>query len=440
MLSSESILAVIGGSSAGTAILIEEIGHACLRGELPSLHVRLHGRHIVDLQHSAEHCRYRLKRLASQKGLLSCGVTISTSTDLSECISGSDLILCQIRPGGMEARSHDEQLALNENIPGDEGLGPSGLSCYLRTRPVMDLISEQIARYAPDTPFLQMSSPLGLNVARAHRKYNIQCYGVCELPVATANKVIDSVQATVNKGNLKARYFGINHQSWLNCFVDARGEDCTHNVLEAIKDPSLVSVDPLVIRREGAVPVPYLKLYYHTKREVARQRAAGATRGVQLNNWNQRIKMAYQTGPDHEQISTILAGRNMDWYKIGVVPVLSAFLGDVPREVPLNLPAGASSQTHGVTADTIVELPCSVSSSNVTLLDVPPLPAGPNALFQRLVTYENLALALPEHPGEDEIAEVLLAHPLVVCGQVAARLAHSIHQGLTTDNKKAGAC
>ena len=50
------------------------------------------------------------------------GIKVSSHTCLSDAVIGSNIILCQVRVGGMQARAIDEMLPLEFGIPGDEGV------------------------------------------------------------------------------------------------------------------------------------------------------------------------------------------------------------------------------------------------------------------------------------------------------------------------------
>jgi alpha-galactosidase/6-phospho-beta-glucosidase family protein len=193
--------------------------------------------------------------------------------------------------------------------------------------------------------------------------------------------------------------------------------------MAVLDDDDLVGVDTEVIRSEGAVPLPYLRLYYHTGREVQRQRQH-PLRGRVLENWTARAHRAYvqSGGPDYGSLDAILAERRLNWYRDGVVPALIAFLGEEASLVSLNLPHVAADEPRGC----VIELPCTVSRTQVTPLDVPPLPDGPVRLLRQLVNFEEGALHLQEDLHIMDIASVLAMHPLVRNAEIAERMAAAI--------------
>jgi 6-phospho-beta-glucosidase len=307
----------------------------------------------------------------------------------------------------MPGRAADEAIARRAASPADEGLGIGGLACYLRGRDVIAGLAEAGARHAPAANFLQMSGPLGVNVAMTRRAFGARAFGVCELPLTTATRLARTV-APAGGAWSSHSHAGLNHQSWLYAFRDAAGQDVTGRVLDAIPATHSLGVDSQAIREAGAVPVHYLRMFLHTAREVAAQRGA-ESRGITLDRWSQRIEEGLAAGDD-PRVDALLGERRMDWFDEGIVPVLEALRGREPRPFPLNVPAGDA--FPGAPRDAIVEVDCEVSVQGVQPRAVPALPAAPAELTRRLIDYERALLELPREPGEARIAAALALHPL----------------------------
>lgn len=400
-------LTVLGGSSPATPMLIDALRRSQRAGRLGDIEVRLHGRNLTRLEGIAAYATRRVAREAQRSAAPVPELRIMAAKSLKDAFSGATDILCMVRPGGMLARAADEAIARNAASPADEGLGIGGLACYLRGREVFTGLAEAGARHAPGANFLQMSGPLGVNVAMTRRAFGARAFGVCELPLTTAAKL---AQAVAPHGGAWSSHShaGLNHQSWLYAFRDAGGHDVTARVLDAIPAGSTLGVDSEAIREAGAVPVHYLRMYLHSAREVAAQRGA-ESRGVTLDRWSQRIEEKLAAGDD-PRVDALLAERRMDWFDEGIVPVLEALQGDEPRSFPLNVPAGDA--FPGAPREAIVEVDCEVSARGVRARAVPALPAAPAALTQRLLDYERALLELPGEPGEARIAAALALHPL----------------------------
>lgn len=344
-------------------------------------------------------------------------VRLSLARDLTRALAGCDAVICQVRAGGMAGRAGDEAMALAAGVPADEGLGPAGLANYLRSRPLLDRIGEAWAGACPEAVLFQLSSPLGLAVARL-AGHGGQVVGLCELPLTTSAAVREVAEPEL--GPLRHAHFGSNHQSWLYEFRDREGRDRTEEVIDLAAAADLLPADAAVIRAEKAVPVAYLRLHYQRGAVLAEQRSRERTRGAEVLAWALALDAAYlaEPGPDKARVADLLSRRRMDWHAKAVVPAMAAWAGCGPAELVVNV--------MGVAEEVAVELPCVVGGGTVTPLRQPPLPEGPGGLHRRLADYERAALALADEPLEDEIAEVLLRHPFVPDQATAARLGRDI--------------
>lgn len=425
-----AVIAVLGGTSVGTPCLIRALAAVKQAGRLPDLELRLYGRALARGERLIDFATAEIPGAGRGSG---AALRLRAVPDLGAALAGCDVILCQLRPGGMEARAEDEGLAAEEGVPGDEGLGPSGLANFLRGRPMMDLVAEAWSLLAPGAAFLQLTSPLSLTVARLSGRAGRRALGVCELPATTSASLLTRVEPRLGLvGRLRHAHFGFNHWAWLYDFRDERGVDRTAEVVEAMADDDRddatdgSGVDAAVAYRERAVPVPYLRLYYHAERELARQRARPRSRGLELATWAAELEAAYLApgGPAAARIRGLLAQRRMNWYEDAVAPALEAVCGSGLATDKAQLVMNVTGVEPGGIA---VELPCRLASGgSVTPLLQPPLPQGPAALFRQTAAYERAALGLPDAPHFEDLAGVLASHPLVADDAQAARLARRV--------------
>ena len=406
------VLAVIGGTSVGTPALIGALARAVQAGRLPRLDLRLHGR---ALERGRAVIGYASTVLSGVGIDATAPVRLRLEGRLREALADCDAIVCQVRAGGMAGRAGDEAMALAAGVPADEGLGPAGLANYLRSRPLFDRIGETWSSVAPSAMLFQLSSPLGLTVARVAR-HGRRVVGLCELPATTSRSVQKAVEPAL--GVLHHAHFGLNHCSWLYDFRDANGHNRTSEVIDLVADS--LPVNAAAVRAEAAIPVAYLRLFYQRGAVLAEQRARGRTRGAEVLAWTEALDAAYRRrkGPDHAVITEMLEQRRMDWHEEAVVPALAAWVGSAPAEIVMNV--------TGAVEDIAVELPCHVECGVVVPLPQPPLPVGPQGLHCGLASYERAVLALADEPDEDEIAEVLTRHPLVPNAATASRLGREI--------------
>lgn len=414
-------LAVLGGSGSGIPVFMAALRAFQEQGRLGAIDVRLFGRNSAKLQSVISYIERSLHHSPGPKG---AALSVSAHVQLSETLRDATHIVCLVRAGGMHGRARDESMALAAGVPADEGLAAGGLACFLRGRTLISALAARCRSLAPSAVFLQMSSPLGLNVAITRDVFGPATYGVCELPLVTMKAVLAHVAPRIEHQCVTARCAGLNHQSWLYAFADKAGCDRTADVLGAIDTPDLVDVEPDTIREYGAVPLPYLRLYLHTEHILASQ-ARSPLRGTALAAWTNNLDRAYrcESAERSDIIRALLAERRMNWFHEGLVPVLEMLQGDAESRVPLNVPCAGS--LAGVPADSIIEIDCSISRSGAYPLPAPAMPAKPLELTQRLAAYERAALQLPPQPTTTDLAEVLSMHPLTP-GHALHKLARAL--------------
>ena len=58
---------------------------------------------------------------------------VTATTDLDEALRGADFVFSAIRVGGLEGRTVDERVALDQGVLGQETVGAGGIAYGLRT-------------------------------------------------------------------------------------------------------------------------------------------------------------------------------------------------------------------------------------------------------------------------------------------------------------------
>src|SRR4051812_811323 len=86
---------------------------------------------------------------------------------LAGALAGSHAVLIQIRPGGYAGRQFDETFPLSRGVPGDEGLGPGGLSAAWRGWPVIREVLACVRAVAPNACTILLTSPGSLLIRLA---------------------------------------------------------------------------------------------------------------------------------------------------------------------------------------------------------------------------------------------------------------------------------
>jgi hypothetical protein len=399
-------LPILGGTSVWTPVLIGLLAQEVVAGALPPLELRLFGRAMDRAGAMLDWCRRELPALGDRR------LKIGLFEDLDTALSDARVIVCQVRPGGQQARHRAEELALAEGLPGDEGLGPSGLASFLAGRALMDRIADAWAARAPSAAFLQLTSPLSLTVARAWRRTGRRMIGVCELPRTT----FAAVRAAAAEKGIDVRgcaHFGLNHMAWLHAFTDAAGADVTDEVLAGLDIGDFSRLPASVVRRQRALPVRYLDVFHDPRTVRDQQARRSQTRGAELHDLTDALGSAYM---EQKGVKALLARRHMPWYQFGVLPAISSILADhISREVFTI--AGIDENALGI------ERPFEVGPGMLRPVNQPALPPGPRLLFAALARYEEAVVALPERPTGDELASALKMLPGIDEPDRAERLA-----------------
>jgi 6-phospho-beta-glucosidase len=131
---------------------------------------------------------------------------------LAVALKGSDIVIVQIRFGGLEARREDELFAAELDCPADETLGPSGLLSAFRQAHCIEQLSGEICAHCRGALVVNMINPLSLSTAIMLRN-GLDAIGICELPLATLREFADVLHRPAD--SLTWRYAGLNHRGFL---------------------------------------------------------------------------------------------------------------------------------------------------------------------------------------------------------------------------------
>lgn len=392
------ILTVLGGSAHSTPVLVR-----CLTQTFSDepVTVRLVGRN-----------RQRLTAVARASRLLAAFSSVAIEehdwANWPAAVRQSDAVLIQVRPGNYEGRAFDETFPLEFDIPGDEGLGPGGLSAAWRSWPLLRELIAGIRLNAPGKPVLLLTSPGSLLVRLAGQ----DVVALCELPWTTLCSICGSSdqarRATFD-------YYGVNHIGWLyNVRVD--GEELPLTAGATFPPQALV-------RRARAWPLKYLRLHYCPADVLREQKRAPAARAHELAHIAEQAFAVFTHGSLNEIIS-VLRARKAEWYGDAVVPLLAAYRG-YETSMPLFLTANSKHDTRercyrAVRGRLIVEEPSADPPREVA------------DTVARFVQYENAAALAVELCSEELAVEALSLHPWITSGEQAVRIARR----LITQNKE----
>lgn len=398
----ESKLTVIGGSGVYTPLLFDAIIKQ--EAEVGLDEICLNGRTAPKLEKVATLCQ----NLIAQSTV---DLEVNYTTDRAEALRGADYVLTQIRVGGMEARAHDEEFPLQYDIIGEETVGPGGFANAFRTVPVMLKIAREIEEYAPEALVINLTNPASIVQQALNRETDLEVVSVCDLPVDVQSKMAAVLGAAASA--LTVDYHGLNHLGWYTGIYLA-GENKIETVLAAAEELDL-GIDPDLIRNLGVIPVPYLKYYYHHRREVAKAQNKDELRARELLASQEAITEAL--AEDKTRIPEIIYERGAIWYSAVIVPFLTALNQEQEQRFILNI-SNQGLIPH-LDEEVVVEVPAVVNSAGIKPLQASETPRALKGLLQTEANYRQLATEAAVSQCREAAVQALLANPLVSSLQVA---------------------
>ncbi|GAA5186285.1 6-phospho-beta-glucosidase [Rugosimonospora acidiphila] len=370
---------------------------------------------------------------------------ISTTTDLTEAVSGADFVFVAVRVHGLEGRVIDERVAMAAGVLGQETVGAGGISYGLRTVPVATAIAQKIARSAPDAWVINFTNPAGLVTEAMSRHLGDRVIGICDTPAGLGRRVVAALKADPQRVRLD--YAGLNHLGWLRA-VHVDGEDLLPTLLaddaalDSFEEGRLFGAEWL--RALGAVPNEYLHYYYGNRELVAAARDAPQTRGEFL--LAQQRGCYNLLGTTAEPLSTwdtIRAERDSTYmaenrataglrqpaerddagpggYEDVALALMRAIAHDEPATLILNV------RNHGtldiLDDDAVVEIPCTVDARGAHPEPVGSPPEHAIGLVCSVKASERAVLEAAEGGSRSSALRALATHPLVDSVAVAKRL------------------
>jgi 6-phospho-beta-glucosidase len=399
-------LVVVGGSGSSTPELVDALedwpGGIDRR---PPMTVALVGRSAEKLEVVAAECRARV-RLAGPP------LEVETATDRRRALEGADVVLDQVRVGGLAARVFDESFPWEFDLPGEETTGPGGFANALRTVPARRGAWADIRASAPGAVVIDLTNPAGIVQQAAERDGGFRIVAVCDAPATFTRAIAVRLGRPVSR--VVRRYVGTNHCGW---YVPESPDE-----LDVLAD-LVVGMDPSIVRLHGAVPSPYVRYYVDPDRMLEAQRGR-ETRAQVLQRIDADLLAGYAAGPGEAA-----ARRGALWYPLAVVPFLDALVHGTDE--PIVLGVRNDGRVPGVPDPTIVELPhVAPRPGEFVVLEAAPLPALPSLLLAQVGTYETLTVdaLVPGAPPEARL-RALLANPLVRDADRAAALLAAIDAG-----------
>jgi 6-phospho-beta-glucosidase len=371
-MSEKRKLAVLGGSSIASPLLVEELAK---RTDRAAFEVCLIGR-----------TRDKLEKVAAAGAELAKAaevpLTVTFETDTRKGLEGSDYILNQIRVGGYPARAYDERFPKQFGILGEETFGPGGMSNALRTIPVVLDYCHIVEKVAPQALMLNLTNPNSYIHYAASRYSKVNMVGVCDSPIGIAENIAAMLGAPLEE--LWVQYVGMHHFGWI-VKVYWNGRDMMPEILKQLDKVPSLPVDAEIAQAVGGIPTSYFKYYYHANRVFDKQKDQQHVRAEQLMELEAQVLSDYEAGGGKPES---LNQRGAHWYGAIVVPVMLAHANDANQVFILNIVNGTA--IPWMPAHAIVETPTLVTGHGFVPLEPVEAPLDLQAMVRLNATFEML--------------------------------------------------
>jgi len=422
-------IAIIGGAGARTPLLT----HGIAQTGIPISEVALY-----DI--STE----RLEAIGSLAKEFATGFKVTSSTELSDCISGADFVFTCIRVGGIHQRAEDEATALAQGQLGQETVGACGFAMAMRTIKVMIEYAQQIKELAPQAWIINFTNPVSIITQAVKKETGARIIGICDTPTELFEDVVHGLG--VPSSQCVFDFFGLNHLGWLR-EVYFRGEPLLARIWE---DPKLlrdIYRSPLFetdfLRGLRLLPTEYLYYYYRPEFAAENIRKTGTSRGREIARMNDRFfeevnspgiapKTAYRDYIDARDASymKIESGdtgdrKQPDWGELtGYDQIAMSVVGAISSNSNIVLPLNVENRGNldCLEDDDIVEVPCLVNSNGAIPLSVGTTPESVNGLITEVKNYERLTIEAAVSGDLSLAVKALAANPLIANEDIAAKL------------------
>jgi 6-phospho-beta-glucosidase len=386
----------------------------------------------------------RLGLIAAVARELAPSVQVRVCEQADDCMRDADFVFVSIRPGGMERRAHDEGVALEHGIVGQETVGPAGFAMAMRTIPAVLEYATRRREMAPAAFLINFTNPVGMVTQAAA---DARVIGICDTPT----ELFEEVARVLGLPSAACHfdYVGLNHLGWLR-EVYHMGEP---QMVRLWSRPDLLSriyrapfFEIEFLQQLRLLPTEYLYFYYRAAQAVTHLRAAGETRGRVLQRMNEQLFEALRdSGTQGNRVDIYqryLSARNGSYMRLEsastddesagawsdltgydkfALSVVRALWHNENRILPLNVRNG--SNLEGLEPQDVVEVPCVVGQHGVEPLHVTAPPESVAGLLGRVKEYERKTVAAALSGKREDAIAALTANPLVPDEGVAERLA-----------------
>ena len=371
---------------------------------------------------------------------------VREAASIEDAVEGADFVLSSIRVGGIAARAHDEQVAIEHGYPGQETTGPAGMAMALRTVPVAIEHARLVYRLAPNAWYINFTNPAGLITQAILNHTDVRAVGICDTPSEMLHRIATALGA--DPKTVRCEYVGLNHLGWVRK-IELNDEDVTDRVLadDRILDqlyPAPI-FDKDLIRSLRLIPTEYLYFYYSRSRVLTNQRAHGDTRGLEIGRLNdglfQRLGSLLASHDEQGALAAYIrylndrSGtymlleskreyhavadsrpeedpfRTENGYHRIALAVMDALRGTENQRLIVNVRNQGA--IDGIDANDVVEVPCRISADTIGPEHCGALPAAVRGLVFAVKEYERAAIDAAVTGSRLAARKAMLLYPAI---------------------------
>lgn len=368
-------LIVLGGSTPFCAALIDELQST------PPMDLVLFGRNRTNLDLVAQYGHARLN---------SAGWRVTTSRRLENALASADIVVHQIRYGGLEEREKGEYFCQRFGLTADETLGPAALRTALLSMPGLYRTRDVFERACPRAWLLNLTNPLSA-VTAVLAVEPVTTVGLCELPAQTAHEAAEVFGLCLQ--DIEWEYSGLNHRGFIHRFR-LGDRDLLAELPEILGDRRIGGITGEQIAELNALPEKYYALLRGTlSSSQGRARYLRSLRRMVIDE----LRDCAESPPPS------LSKRDLSWYRAAVVPMIRALRGIRPRSLVVN------AFRDGL----VEETKAMVSDRGVRLMPVPAPGGKVGRLLARFRRHEHAFLRAITSPSLETLEEALTEDPTV---------------------------
>jgi 6-phospho-beta-glucosidase len=368
-------------------------------------------------------------RMAAVRGL---DLRVRATTDRRAGLDGCDAVLTSFRPGGFEARVHDERIPLRHGVIGQETHGPGGMFMALRSIHALQPMLRDMDRACPGAMLFNYTNPVNVVSQAVADHGDRPVVSLCEGPIVFPRFI--AAAAGLEPDRLVSSSVGLNHASW-SVRHDYDGADVAPVLRAAWEqrrhDPGLRGSARRLLHLAAtmeSLPSGYFEYYYFEQERLAELTARPTTRAEDIlarvpDYW---VHYAEQAGADEPVLDPRRSRGGIHELELGI-DCIDAVFNDRGEVLPVNVANHGS--VPGLPDTLVVETEGTCDAAGIRPLPMPPLPGHVRGLVEALAEHQQLAADAAWEGDARDGVRALAAHPFVRSLDTAealyAELAHA---------------